>query len=151
MGSENGRLYLVNQRVMGANELLAVDRQNLRAVQEHLDLAMARLDRYADELERVNRKRTSHGSAVPSLMGKLSSSRKVSERQATQFSLTFGQQNVQIKTLQARVSQARSDEPSGFGQTRVGSLAPWTIIAVKSDDIAMNSYSFAIAFRAIPA
>jgi hypothetical protein len=52
-------------------------------VNEQLDLAMAWLNRYADELESVNQKRTDQGFAVHSLMAKLPSSRKVKERQAT--------------------------------------------------------------------
>jgi hypothetical protein len=91
MASEKKRFYLMNQQLMEANDVLAVDRQNLQAVQERLDLAMVRLDHYADELERANQKRTDQGSAVHSLMGMLSSSRKVKERQATQFDLTLGQ------------------------------------------------------------
>jgi hypothetical protein len=70
----------VNQQLMEANALFSVDRQNSQAVQEQLDLAMARLDRYADKLERANQKRTDQGSAVHALMRKLSSSRKVKER-----------------------------------------------------------------------
>jgi hypothetical protein len=80
MASENERLYSLNQQLMDANEVLVVDRQNLQAVQEPLDLAMVRLDRYADELERANQKRTDQDSAVHSLMGKLSSSSKVKEQ-----------------------------------------------------------------------
>jgi hypothetical protein len=71
MASENERRYLVNQQLMEANKELAVDRQHLQAVQEPLDLAIVRLDRYADELERANQKRTDQDSAVHSLMGKL--------------------------------------------------------------------------------
>jgi chromosome segregation ATPase len=112
---------------MEANDVLAINRQNLHAVQERLDLAMARLDRYADELERLKEKRTDPGSAVHSLMGKLSSSRKVKERQATQFNLTLGKQDKQIVELRATLSQARSYEPSEFGQTGDESITPWKI------------------------
>jgi hypothetical protein len=114
----------VNQQLMEANDVLAFDRQNLQAVQEQLDLAMAWLDRYADELERVNQKRTDQGSAIRSLMGQLSSSRKVKERHATQFSLTLGQHNIEIEKLQATLSQACSYEASEFGQTGDRSLTP---------------------------
>jgi hypothetical protein len=151
MASENEQLCSVTQQLVEANALFAVDRQNLQAVQEQLDLAMARLERCADELERVNQKRTDEVSAEYSLMRQLLSSRKVKKRQATQFTLTLGQQNIQIEKLQATLSQARSHEASGFGRTGDGSLTLWNIITVKSDDITMNSYTFVISLRAIPA
>jgi hypothetical protein len=116
---------------MEANALFTADRQHLQAAQEQLDLAMARLHRYADESERVNHKRTDHGSAVHSLMGPLSSSRKVEERQATQFSLTLSQQDRQIEKFQAALSQARSHEPSGCRQPGDESFTSWKIIFSK--------------------
>jgi chromosome segregation ATPase len=109
---ENERLYSVNQQLMEANELLLIDPQNLQVVQEQLDLAMVRADRYVDELERENQRWTDQGSAIHSLMGKLSSSRKVKERQAAQFNLTLGQQNKQIEKFRATLSQAHSYERS---------------------------------------
>jgi hypothetical protein len=136
---------------MEANALFAVDRQNSQAAHEQFDLAMARLDRHADELESVNQKWTDQGSAVRSLMGQLSSSRKAKERQATQFNLTLGQQDIQIEKLRMTLSQARLYEPSGFGQTRDGSLTPWNTSAKRSNDLTMNSYTFVISFHAIPA
>jgi hypothetical protein len=60
-------------------------------------------------------------------MGKLSSSRKVKERQPTQFNVTPDQQNKQIEKLWATLSQARSYEPSEFWQTGDESLTPWKI------------------------
>jgi hypothetical protein len=112
---------------------------------------MGRLERHADELEKVNQKRTNQGSAVHSLMRKLSSSRKVKERQATQLNLTLGKENKQIEKLRAALSQARSYEPSGFGQTGDASLTPWIIIRVRGENRTMNSYTFVISFRAISA
>jgi hypothetical protein len=150
MASENERLCSVTQQLMAANALFPVDWQHLHAVQEQLDLAMARLDRYADELERVNQKQTDQSSAIHSLMGQLPSSRKVTERQAIQFSPTVGQQNKHIEKLQAILSQARSHEPSVFGQTGDRLLTPWNIVTVRSDHITMNNYIFVISFHAIP-
>jgi hypothetical protein len=84
MASENQRLCSVNQELIEENELVAIDRQHLQAVHEQLDLVMARLDRYTDQLEMVNQGRTDHGSIVHSLMRTLSSSRKTPERLTAQ-------------------------------------------------------------------
>jgi hypothetical protein len=64
----------------------------------------------------------------PSLMEKLSSSRKVTERLAAQLNRTLGRRNKQIEKLRSPLSQARSYEPSGFGQTGDESRKPWKII-----------------------
>jgi hypothetical protein len=61
--------YSVTQELMETAALFTVERQNSQVAQEQLDLAMAELDRYADELERVNQKRTDQGSAVHSPLG----------------------------------------------------------------------------------
>jgi chromosome segregation ATPase len=106
------------------NELLAIDRQHLQAVRKELDLAMAWLDQYTDRLEIANQKQADHDSTVHSLMGKLSSSRKATERVTAQFNLTLDQQNKQIEKLRATLSQARSYESSDFGQTEDESCKP---------------------------
>jgi chromosome segregation ATPase len=128
MASENKGVHSVNQQLMEANEGLAVDRQNLQTVLEQFDLAMVRLDRYADELERANQKRNDQGSTVHSLIWKLSSSRKIKERQATQFNLTLGQQNKQIEKLPATLSQTCSYEPSELRQMGDQSITTWKTI-----------------------
>jgi hypothetical protein len=61
-------LYSANQQLIEVNELLAMDRQKLQAVQGQLDLAMARPDRYADESEMATQKRTDQDAAVDGLM-----------------------------------------------------------------------------------
>jgi hypothetical protein len=76
----------------------------------------------------MNQRRTNQGSIVHSLVGKLPSSRKAPERLTAQFNLTLGQQNKQIEKLRATLSQARSYEPPGFGQTGDESRKPWKII-----------------------
>jgi hypothetical protein len=90
---ENERLCPVTQQLVEAHALLAVDRQNLPGGEEQLDWAIAWLDRYGDALESLNQKRIDQGSAVHSLLGQPSRSRKVKEGHATQFSLTICQQN----------------------------------------------------------
>jgi hypothetical protein len=50
--SENERPYPENQQLIEANEFLAIDGQNLQAVQGQLNLAVARLNRHADALRR---------------------------------------------------------------------------------------------------
>jgi hypothetical protein len=79
MTSENKGSYSANQQVIEANELLAIGCQDFEAVQEQLDLAMTRLNRYPDESERTNRKRTDRDSALRSLLAKLPRSKKVKE------------------------------------------------------------------------
>jgi hypothetical protein len=49
--SQNERVHLAIQQPIQANELLAIDRLNLQAVQKQLDLAMTWLDGCADESE----------------------------------------------------------------------------------------------------
>jgi hypothetical protein len=50
MASRNQRLWSVNQKLIEENQSFAIDRQRLQAVQKQLALAMARLDRYTDQL-----------------------------------------------------------------------------------------------------
>jgi hypothetical protein len=126
--SENERLYSENQQLIETNELLAIGDQNLQAVQEQLDLAMTQLNRYTHILKTAIQERTDRDSTVHSHMGKLSGYKKAKEQQATQFSLTLGQQNIQIEKLRATLARVCSHEPSGFGPTRDDSVIPWRII-----------------------
>jgi hypothetical protein len=75
VASESQWLCPVNPELIEDNELFVNNRQHLQAVYEQLDLAMARLDWYIDQLETANQKRTHHGSTVHFLIGKLLSSR----------------------------------------------------------------------------
>jgi stress response protein YsnF len=69
MASENERLYSTNQQL---SKQTFRDHQNLNIMQRQLDLAMTRLDRYADVLEVAIQKRADRNSAVRSLIGELS-------------------------------------------------------------------------------
>jgi DNA-binding transcriptional MerR regulator len=122
--SENERLYSENQPLIESNVLLVIDGQNLQAVQEQLDMAMTQLNRHADALETAIQERSDRESTVHSLMGKLSGSKKTKEQQATQFKLTLGQQNKQIKKPLATLARARSHEPSGLRKTGDDSVLP---------------------------
>jgi hypothetical protein len=51
MAPENERLPSANQQLIEANELSAIDRQDLHAGQEHFEVAMTPLDRHAEEFE----------------------------------------------------------------------------------------------------
>jgi hypothetical protein len=126
--SENEQLYSEIRQLIEANEWLAIDGQNLQAVQEQLDLAMTRLNRHADALETAIQERSDRESTVHTLTGKLSDSKKAKEQEATQFNLTLGQQNKQIEKFRVALARARSYEPLGFGQTGDDSAIPWRII-----------------------
>jgi hypothetical protein len=69
----------VSQELIEENKLLAIDQQHSQAVHGQLNLPLVQLDRYTDQLEMVNPRQTDHGSTVHSFMGKLLSSRKVTE------------------------------------------------------------------------
>jgi hypothetical protein len=64
---------------------------------------------------------------VHCLLRKFLSSKKAEEQQAAQFNAALGQQNKQVEKPRATLAQARSYEPSGFGQTGDSSLMPWKI------------------------
>jgi hypothetical protein len=128
MAFENQRLYSVDQELIEETKLLTIDRQHLQAVHEQFDLAIARLHRYTDQLEMAKQRRTDHGPTVHSLMEKLSSSRKATERLTARFNLTLGQQNEQIEKLRASLSQAYSYAPSSFCQPGDETCRPWKII-----------------------
>jgi hypothetical protein len=146
MASENQQLCSVNQELVDEKELLAINRQHLQAVHGHLDLALARLDRYTDQLEMVNQRRADQISTVHSLLRMLPSSRVTdstiqSESWSTNRSRSFGLR------YPRRVRVNRQT----LGRWEMSRASYGKLSSVRSGDTVMNSHTFAISFRAVPA
>jgi hypothetical protein len=132
----------VNRQLTEANELSAIDRQVLQTLQWQLDLTMTQLEQSADG--------TDQDSNARSLIGKLSSSKRVKEQRVAQFDLAHGQQNKQIGSFGGPLLKHLRMDHSDLGRQEVTRPRHGKRSSVRSDNMMVKSYSSVISFCAVP-